>query len=177
MTTGFISSTSIARFSLPSALLAILSMTLVFSTQLQAHEHGKQAVKSVHITNARINPTVPGMQVTGVYLELHNPNKTDITLIGANSTISDRIELHEHTMSDGLMRMQKINNGITVPAESKATLAPGGYHIMIMNLKKVINEGEQYTLTLDFSDGSQQTINTTAKKPSHHSAPHKHHKH
>jgi|GEM_PF-5263577 len=151
MRTEYIYSKLFTHFSMPYAYFMILSTTLIFSSNLQAHVHHQHNIKPIHILNASINPTVAGMKVTGAYLTLHNLTQEDITLLNASSTLSNRVELHQHTMKDGLMRMQKLQQGITIPTNNKTTLEPGGYHIMIMNLTQAVKEGKRYDLTLKFS--------------------------
>lgn len=140
---------------------------------------------SISIHKPVINPTVPGMPVTAAYMMIENHGKKSVKLVEVKGTVSDRIELHEHSMQDGLMKMQEVDSGITIEPKTKTVLKPGGYHIMIMNLTNSVEEGSSVELTLVFSDGTTTTVIAKATKPStkahshshSHSHPHSHHKH
>ena len=75
--------------------------------------------------------------------------------------------------------MQEIANGVELPAGKTIKFIPGGYHIMIMNLDRAIEEGHSVELTLLFSDNSKKIIKAVAKRPSHqgHKNHHSHDKH
>ncbi len=150
-----------------SILLATIS-TLCTTNTVLAHDHGdRQSGHSEHhmaisIDHARINPTVLGMRVTGVYLNITNNSSDAITLNKVTSPISNRIELHEHSMKDGLMKMQQVPRGINIPAKDSLSLQPGGYHIMIMNLESAIPPNTSVELTLHFSNGKKKVIHAKA---------------
>lgn len=118
----------------------------------------------INFHNAVINATPPGVKTTAAYVEIHNNSDKDVAMISAKGDISDRIELHRHTMKDGLMSMHPVKE-ITTPAMSNITLSPGGYHIMIMNLKQAVNANSEHSITFTFSDGLEKTIRFTAYKP------------
>jgi len=130
---------------------------------------------SIDIHHARVNPTIPGMPVTAAYFHIKNNSDQAVQLIEVTGEVSDRIEIHEHTMTNGLMKMQEVTNGITIPAKDTFVLKPGGYHIMVMNLDKRINEGDDIALTLHFNNGSKKKITAKAKNPSASAHPHKPH--
>ena len=138
----------------------------------------------ISIKQAVVNPTVSGMPVTAAYMTINNHGKEAVRLIKAKGKISGRIELHEHTMKDGLMKMQQVSEGIVIEANSETVLKPGGYHIMIMDLTSAVEEGSVIDLTLVFDNGTEHIIQATATKPSakshhgshsHHHKKHKHH--
>jgi len=169
-------------------LIALVGTLFLFSSNLYAHsdhDHSKKhkSDTKIHIKHARVNPIFAGMPVTAAYFTLRNKSDEDITLVAVSGSISERIEIHEHTMENGLMRMQKITSGVAIPAGKKTRFKPGGYHIMIMDLNQDIKEGDIVELTLEFDDGSTQMINAKAKKPSmdhsqdsdHHGDHHKKH--
>ncbi|MGS2716705.1 copper chaperone PCu(A)C [Eionea flava] len=151
---------------------------LFFSINTYAHDHShaehtnnQEDINTdslLHINHVRVNPVFSGMPVTAAYFTIHNRSEKNIRLVAVKGDISDRIEIHEHTMSNGLMKMQKVANGIELPAEETVKFTPGGYHIMIMNLDQAITESDEIELTLIFSDKSEKTITAIAKKPSHH---------
>jgi copper(I)-binding protein len=153
----------------------------MFAVGVQAHDHSSNHTSDslIHITNVRVNPIFAGMPVTAAYFTIHNKGDKSIRLVTIKGDISKRIEIHEHTMSKGLMKMQEVKGGVELPVGETTAFQPGGYHIMIMDLNQDIKEGDVIDLTLEFDDNSIQTIKATAKKPSmnHSSVPDHHDKH
>ena len=139
---------------------SLLLMSLVLSHTLQA--------ESLNIENARVSPTIKGLSVSTVYFDITNHHSNDITLTKVSSDLTDHVEIHEHVMQKGLMQMREAEQGVVLTSGETTQLKPGGYHIMLMNLQKVINEGDKINLVLCFSHGESQTITATAKKITHH---------
>lgn len=71
----------------------------------------------------------------GAFMMLKNDGHADDALVAAKSAVSDRIEMHTHSMVDGVMKMREVEGGIPVPAMGTQMLQPGGYHVMFMNWK------------------------------------------
>ena len=144
-----------------------LSVVIILGVNLQAQS------AHLEIRHARINATTPGMQTTAAYFDLVNHTNDSVVLESASSDISDRVELHEHKMHDGLMQMQRVNGGISIKAGETVHFKPGGYHIMLMNLEGPVEERETITIVLHFADGKAVTFEAAAQKPSsatqHHS--------
>jgi len=159
-------------------LSAFLSSGIVYAGQHNEHGHNKNKAENIAIEHGRVNPTVPGMKVTGVYFNIKNNTAKDITLINALSSTTDRTEIHHHINVDGLSKMQKVSEGVVIPAGKTIEFAPGGLHIMIMGLTKAIHEGEEVVVELQFDDGSHIDVFAKATRPSAgHTPTHKHHHH
>jgi len=98
--------------------------------------------------------TPPNAQVGGAYLTIMNHGAAN-RLTGVSSDAAAMVQLHNHTMDDaGVMRMRRVEGGIPVGMHETVTLAPGGLHIMLMNLVAPLRKGETLDLTLEFEDGS-----------------------
>jgi copper(I)-binding protein len=100
-----------------------------------------------------------------VYFMLTNSGNADDTLVEvidihveAPGDFSEMVELHETSMNDGVMKMQKLEVGIPVPAGESVELKPGGFHVMIMNIKRSLTPGDEVTLRLRFASGEIQTV-------------------
>lgn len=104
---------------------------------------------------ARFSP-VAG-RPAGVYLTIHG-GKVDDRVIGASTPIAGRAEIHTHTMTGGVMRMEKID-GIAIPKRGEVILKPGGLHIMLFDVKETPKPGSKFPLTLTFATGKPQTVN------------------
>ncbi|XQW84814.1 copper chaperone PCu(A)C [Thalassotalea piscium] len=127
------------------------------------------------VSEGYIRATIPGTNVSSAYMTLKNTSDTPITLIGATSHFSDRIEIHEHVMTDSMMSMRQ-RDKLIIDAHSEVQLQPFGYHLMIFNLANPLVAEESASITLKFSQGDSQTIELpiqSIKKPAKDS--HKHH--
>ncbi|GHE99747.1 copper chaperone PCu(A)C [Thalassotalea profundi] len=127
------------------------------------------------VSEGHIRATIPGTNVSSAYMTLKNTSNASVTLVGATSDFSDRIEIHEHVMNDGMMSMRK-RESLVIDAQSEVQLQPYGYHLMIFNLTEPLVEDKSATVTLLFSHGEPQTINLpiqSIKKASNEG--HKHH--
>ncbi len=91
--------------------------------------------------------TAPRQTVGGAYVTLTSP--VDDRLVGASSPVG-RAEVHEMTMDGQVMRMREQKNGVALPAGKPVALAPGGYHIMLMDLQKPLVAGQVIAIQLRF---------------------------
>ena len=108
-----------------------------------------------------------GMAKAGAaFMAITNPNSHDHTLINAATDVAKRVELHTHTMVDGVMKMRQVEGGINVPAGETVMLQPGGYHVMLMGLNAPLKEGSSFPLTLTFTGDRTLTIDVKVMSPS-----------
>lgn len=115
----------------------------------------------ISVTDAWARTTVPGQKVSGGYLQIQSD--TDARLIGVSSTAVPRVEMHEMKMEGDVMRMREVK-AIDLPKGKTVSLEPGGFHLMLMNLKKPIAAGEVIPLTLVVeSGGKKQSIEVKAE--------------
>jgi copper(I)-binding protein len=105
----------------------------------------------------------PGQPNSASFMTLHNMGKKDLALISASSSAAEVVELHTHTMEDGMMRMRKVDK-IDLPAEQKTSLKPGGLHVMLIGLKQKLVPGEKIGITLSFDDGSELKLDAPVRK-------------
>jgi len=111
------------------------------------------------ITDPWVKAADSGM--SAAFGTLENAGASDVTIVSAQSAASSMLQLHE-TVSNaaGEMMMQQKQGGFVVPAGGSLELAPGGNHIMMMDLSNPIKAGDEAKFTLTLSDGS--TIDFTA---------------
>ncbi|WP_440220330.1 copper chaperone PCu(A)C [Dietzia sp. MNB45] len=103
-----------------------------------------------------------GTEMTGVFGTITNPGDADLHLIGVESDLGGSAELHETVPGGSGMMMQEREDGFVIPAGGELALAPGGNHIMLMELGRPITTGQQITLTLEF-DGAEQDVTVSAR--------------
>lgn len=100
--------------------------------------------------------------VTAAYMVIKNSGEAD-TLIKATSPISSNVQLHEVVSDGSTSKMQEKVGGFPVPANGEVTLRPGAYHIMMMDLKEPLTEGQVISITLTFEKAGDVTISAPAK--------------
>lgn len=130
----------------------------------------------VSVSDGYIRETIPGTTITSAYMTLQNSQPEVLTLAGVTSQVSDRIEIHEHTMDNGMMKMRQ-RDFIVIPAQSSVKLKPGGLHLMIFDIKSPLVAEQIIPLTLHFSDGKSTNINMpvkSLKQPTSHKHMHHH---
>ncbi|MFC5421217.1 copper chaperone PCu(A)C [Bosea eneae] len=94
--------------------------------------------------------TPAGAKVAGGYVAVTNTGAAPDRLIGGSSEIAGKVEIHEMAMNNGVMTMRGLPDGLELKPGAKLELKPGGYHIMFMDLKRQLKEGEKVKGTLTF---------------------------
>jgi len=107
--------------------------------------------------------TPPGAPNSAIFMTIMNHGNNDRSLVSATSDIAEKVELHNHTMVDGMMQMRQVDS-IAVPSYGTAILKPGGLHVMLLGLKHPLKEGEQVALTLHFANGDSESMFVPVKK-------------
>jgi len=95
-----------------------------------------------------------------IFLSIDNKGSAD-RLIAASSTLSQRVELHSHTLDDGVMKMRQVE-AIEIPAASMTELKSGGFHIMMFDVKSMPAKGSTVPLTLTFENAGDVQIGAIA---------------
>jgi copper(I)-binding protein len=131
--------------------------------------------QSVKVENAWARATVPGQKTGSVYFEL--TSASDAALVAVGSPAAARAELHSMTMDGGVMRMRALPR-VELPAGKKVTLAPGGVHVMLVDLKQPLKAGGQVPVTLSVqSSGTALTtlrLEVPVRTADSAAEPHKH---
>lgn len=122
--------------------------------------------------------TPPGATTGAGYLAITNPGKTPDRLVGGSTPVAAKLEIHEMSMTGGVMRMRPIAGGLVIGAGQTMTLKPGGYHLMLIGLKRPLKAGEQTPVTLTFERAGPvktaldvQATGAGPAAPSHHDRP------
>lgn len=134
-------------------LVLIFGLTLLSSC-------GKPS-PSVQISDNWVRATEDGQDVGAAYMTL--TSNTDTTLTSVESSVSDSIEIHSMTMDNGVMKMRMLDE-LALKAGKPTELAPGGYHLMLFDLKKALKAGEEVCFTLHFKDaqGKETVLNVNS---------------
>lgn len=125
-----------------------------------AHDY---ALGHVKIDHPWSRPTPPGTPMGVGYLAITNSGDKTITLTSAETPRAARISIHQSSMKDGVMRMQPVKGGLTIPAGKTVELKPHGYHLMLEKLKSPLVEGESIPVTLRFDGAEAMDVELTVE--------------
>ncbi len=103
--------------------------------------------------------------VSAAYMTIENTGNASDRLMSATGDIAEKIEVHETKSKDGMMVMQEVKEGIEIPAGGSVLLKPGGYHIMLIGVKRELNVGDTFKLTLKFQSGKEMPVEVTVREP------------
>ena len=109
------------------------------------------------VSDAWVRGTVPGQKATGAFMQIVSAQGG--RLVQADSPVAGVTEIHEMTMDGNVMKMRAIP-GLDLPAGETVELKPGGYHVMLMGLKRPVQEGETLPITLvvEDQDGKRESL-------------------
>ena len=126
--------------------------------------NGAATAQTVTVADAWVRATVAAQRATGAFLKL-TVQGADATLIAVTSPVAGVTQIHEMAMSKGVMRMREVIGGVPLKAGQIFELKPGGYHIMMMDLKQPVKAGDRVLLSLTFkqANGQQTTAQVDAE--------------
>jgi copper(I)-binding protein len=94
--------------------------------------------------------TPNGAKIGGGYLTIENKGATADRLIGVSAEVAGKVEVHEMAMNNGVMTMRPLDKGLAIEPGQTVKLAPGGYHLMMFDLKEPLKQGDKVPVTLQF---------------------------
>jgi copper(I)-binding protein len=140
--------------------------------------------QNITVTDAWARATVQGQKATGAFMKI--TAKDNAKLVGVSSPVAGVAEVHEMKMDKDVMKMAALPNGLDLPAGKAVELKPGGYHVMLMDLKAPLAKDSTIPLTLTVQDakGVKSTVELkmlvgmqAPAMPSHDHSKHKHTEH
>jgi periplasmic copper chaperone A len=146
-----LSSTSFGRY----ALGALLAASLVVAPSVRAED---VKVGDLVITQAWSRATPGGAKIGGGYLTIENKGSAPDRLIGGSSDAAGKVEVHEMAINNGVMTMRPLEKGLTIEPGKTVKLAPGGYHLMLMDLKAPLKRGDKLPITLEFEKAGKVQV-------------------
>ena len=151
--------------------LSLFAAGLLFSAGVLAGAADNVAVQDPYV---RLAP--PNAPATGAFMVIKNNGDKDIKVVKAANPVSKVTELHTHLNEGGVMKMRPVP-AIDVKAKGEAVLKPGGLHVMLIDLKAPMKEGDVVPITLSFDDGSSKQVDAKVVRPTAAATPmdHKHH--
>ena len=127
---------------------ALVCQGALARTQPQAQVAAQKPAVSVQ--NAWVRATVQGQKATGAFMTLRAASGT--RLVAVSTPVAAVAEVHEMRMEGDIMKMAAVQGGLELPAGKTVELKPGGYHLMLMDLKLPLKKDSSVPLTLVFQD-------------------------
>jgi hypothetical protein len=125
--------------------------------------------QTVEIKGAWARATVQGQKATGAFMQLTAKEKSQ--LVSVSSPVAGVAEVHEMKMNGDVMQMRAVQGGLELPAGKAVELKPGGFHVMLMDLKTPLMKDTTVPLTLVFKDAKGVETRTEVKVPVSTAAP------
>ncbi|RVT51419.1 copper chaperone PCu(A)C [Rubrivivax albus] len=136
-----------------TTLFAAVSAALIFVGSAHAQ---------VTVSDPWVRGTVAQQKASGMFAKI--TSTAGGKLVAASSPVAGVVEIHEMAMEGTVMRMRELAGGLPLPAGQAVELKPGGYHVMLMDLKQQLKAGETVpvTLVVEGADGKRQTVEVQA---------------
>ena len=151
----------------PAALAVTMGLTLlVAGCGTETASEPTTRTGGIEVSDAWVRATTGSedTSMTGAFMEISNDGDSAVRLVGAMSPAARMLEVHTMVMEDGAMVMQELEDGLEVQAGSHAHLRPGGDHVMLMGLTEPLAAGDEVSLTLEFSDGTERDLTVPVKE-------------
>lgn len=133
----------------------LLATTLLFAAL--------PAFAQVTVSAPWVRGTVSQQKTTGAFMQLKS--EKNVRLVAVKSPVAGVVEIHEMAMENNIMKMRALTNGLDLPAGKTIELKPGGYHVMLMDLKQTLKAGEQVAMTLVIEDKDKKQTSVDITVP------------
>jgi len=137
--------------------------SVVFASALLIASPAFAQTPAVQVQDAWARATAVGAHTGAVYLTLTDTAAAADQLVGASTPVAGMAEVHETANDHGVMRMRPVK-GLALAPGKAVTLKPGGYHIMLMDLKQQLKPGDSFPVTLTFQNSAPVTATATVAK-------------
>ena len=136
-----------------------------------------QRTGAIAVEQAWSRATPRGARVGGGYLKVTNSSSQADRLIGGSFLLADRVEMHEMSVDGTVMRMRQVEGGIEIKSGETVEFKPGGYHLMFVDLKEPLKEGQTVKGTLVFEKAGTVEVEYTVRSIGAQGATDGHHHH
>ena len=110
------------------------------------------------ITQPWSRATPGGAKIAGGFLTIENKGAAPDRLVSGAGDIAGKVEIHEMAMNNGVMTMRPLDKGLVIEPGKTVKLAPGGYHLMLMDLKQPFKQGDKVPVTLEFEKAGKVAL-------------------
>ncbi len=133
-------------------------MFAILATVLGIGFSHAQSSGSISIEKPFSQATPGGSKVGAGYMTITNKGTTADRLVSASSPAAGEVGIHKMTEQDGIMKMRKVDGGLPIEAGKTVSLAPDGYHLMLMQLKAPLKKGDKVPVTLTFEKAGKVDV-------------------
>lgn len=134
-------------------------LAAVVAVALPIASHAEDAtVGALKISAAWARATPKGAPVGGAYMTITNAGTAPDKLLGGTTPVASKFEIHQMSMDKGVMKMRPATGGLEIKPGETVTLKPGGYHVMLMGLKRPLKQGEHFKATLSFEKAGKVEV-------------------
>lgn len=146
-------------------ILQRLRVAILFGLAASALPAGPLAAgeKMPMVMDPWVREAPPAMKMHAAYLVLTNPGPTPLSLVAVESPEYKMAELHLSKVQGGIATMTK-QDQITIPANGKLVMAPGGFHVMLRHPKAPMKVGATVEITIKFADGRAMSVDAPVRK-------------
>lgn len=137
----------------------VLAAVALFGPAASAHDY---TLGDLEIRHPWARATPHGAKVAVGFVTVASHGAAD-RLVSATAEIAGQAEIHEMSMKDGVMTMRPQPGGVAVPAGGELALKPGGYHLMLVGLKRMLKQGESFAGTLTFEKAGTVAVSFTVE--------------
>jgi len=144
-----------AKFRLSAAVLLVFSAAALLAGPVAAADY---KVGALDVTQLWARATPKGASTGAAYMTVTNTGSKAARLSCASTVAAATCQIHEMTMSNGVMKMRPVEGGLEIKPGQTVTLKPGGYHIMLEGLKAPLKAGDNVEATLSSNDGGNVKV-------------------
>jgi periplasmic copper chaperone A len=146
-------------------MVSILAIVAGIGAMSSVSAHDFRA-GTVSIDHPYATPTPPGARNGAVYFRaIENRGTQPDALVGATSPVAGSVEIHRTTRTDDVARMREVDR-IDLPGGARLTVRPGGdWHLMLVDLKRPLAEGDRFTVRLRFERGGEREVAVWVQRP------------
>jgi len=143
----------------PTRIVAAAALALLFSLPAAS----QTAADTISVVDPYVRAPAPNAPAAGAFMVLKNSGAVARRLVKAESPAARAVELHDHIDEGGVKKMRPVA-AIAIAARGEAVLKPGSLHVMLIDMKKPLAEGDSVPITLGFDDGSSKRIDAPVRK-------------
>lgn len=154
-------------FSFTQNAIATISSSILLSLALASPVlAADETIGSLTLKDAWVRASVPGQTNGAGYVKIENKGSKPDRLLSASSNASNMVELHTVITENGVAKMQEIKS-LEIPAGKTVSMAPGGYHVMFIQLKAPFKDGTNIPVKLKFEHSGEVSLDFAVKPAVH----------
>jgi periplasmic copper chaperone A len=142
------------------AFLVVALAACLFATGAMAQQY---KAGSLEIDHPWSRATPKGAKIGAGYVSIKNTGSTPDRLIGGSFAGAEKVEVHQMTMDQGVMKMRPVAGGVEIKPGETVELKPDGLHLMLVGLKQPLKKGEQVSGTLQFEKSGTVEVQYTVE--------------